>query len=48
VILHAKAPSDYAVGVGISTVRLRVLVQDGNEWRELNQIEFNLPLPAGC
>jgi hypothetical protein len=48
VILHAKTPSAYAVGVGISTVRLRVLVQDGNEWRELNQIEFSLPLPAGC
>ena len=48
VLLHAKAPSDYAVGVGISTVRLRVLVQDGNEWRELNQIEFRLPPPAGC
>lgn len=48
VLLHAKAPSDYAVGVGISTVRLRVLVQDGNEWRELNQIEFSLPLSTGC
>jgi len=48
VLLHANAPSDYAVGVGISAVRLRVLVQDGDEWRELNQIEFRLPLPTGC
>lgn len=48
VLLQAKDPSAYPVGVGISTVRLRVLVQDGNDWRELNQVEFRLPLPAGC
>jgi hypothetical protein len=33
--------------VSISTVRLRILVQDGDEWKELHQVELRLPT-AGC
>lgn len=45
-VLSVKGPNDYPAAVGISTVRLRVLVQDGNAWKELHQVE--LKLPTGC
>ncbi len=41
-----KGPNDDPATVTISTVRLRILVQDGKDWKVLHQVNFNLPL--GC
>lgn len=41
-----KGPYDEPAMVSISTVRLRILVQDGKRWKVLHQVNFNLPM--GC
>lgn len=45
-VKQARGPNEYPSSVGISALRLRILVQEESEWRELHRIEFNLPL--GC
>jgi hypothetical protein len=45
-VKQVQGPNDYPAGVGISIVRLRILVQEGREWRELHQIELRFPM--GC
>lgn len=41
-----KGPNDDPAMVSISTVRLRILVQEGNDWKVLHQVNLNLPM--GC
>jgi hypothetical protein len=45
-VKQVRGPNEYPASVGISTLRLRILVQEESEWRELHRIEFKLPM--GC
>lgn len=43
---NLKGPNDYPAGVGISTIRVRILVQDGREWKVIHTLNFLVPM--GC
>lgn len=41
-----KGPRDYPCGVGVSTIRVRILVREGKEWRVIHTVNFLVPM--GC
>lgn len=46
VVKPVRRPTEYPASVDISTLRLRILVQEQSKWREIHLIEFNLQM--GC
>lgn len=41
-----KGPNDDPAGVGLSTIRVRIMVRDGGEWKIIHTVNFLVPM--GC
>ncbi|HEX8652774.1 MAG TPA: hypothetical protein VF708_18300 [Pyrinomonadaceae bacterium] len=43
---QCKSSQDYPCTVSVSKIRLRIKVKDGDQWKTIKQMEFNVPM--GC